>query len=251
MIHRLRKSLINIVRDSPFEAIVRRVYGAVSFDQGSKYDRQASKVIRRVLSHDSNCIDVGAYRGETLRDPLKWAPDGRHVAIDPIPENCRYISEKYPVVTVHHAAVSDTEGEAVFFCAMGRPARSSLKRQAYPDPDEGVREIRVPTRRLDTLVDQDKRVAFIKIDVEGAELLVLRGAEKLIRADRPVIIFEYLTELAESFDSPPGDVFDLVSGSYGMDLSSMERWLRHDSPYSRTEFITAATERKEFYFIAS
>lgn len=251
MNHRIRKALIRVVRDSPFEAFARRVYGSVSFDQGSRYDRQARKVMRKVIAHDSNCIDVGAYRGETLRDPLKLAPDGQHIAIDPIPENCRYISDKYPMVTVHHAALSDTEGEAVFYCAMGRPARSSLKKQAYPDPDESVREIRVPTRRLDSIVSPDTRYAFIKIDVEGAELLVLRGAENLIRANRPVILFEYLTELAQSFDSPPGDVFDLVSVSYGMDLSSMERWLRQDPPYTRDAFIATAEAKQEFYFIAS
>jgi SAM-dependent MidA family methyltransferase len=40
----------------------------------------------RVLKKDSNCIDIGANEGTILRDMLKFAPRGDHMAIEPIPD---------------------------------------------------------------------------------------------------------------------------------------------------------------------
>jgi len=76
MNHWLRKTLLTTIQDSPFEAFLRRLYGIISPDKGSKYDRETRKVMSRVLNKDSNCIDVGAYRGEIVRDMLKLAPFG-------------------------------------------------------------------------------------------------------------------------------------------------------------------------------
>src|SRR6185436_19963647 len=64
--------------------------------------------------------------------------------------------------------------------------------------DASIRGVKVPIRRLDDLVAPEG-IDMIKIDVEGAELGVLRGAPKLIASSRPVIMFE----------SGPGDAAGL------------------------------------------
>src|SRR5207244_4306522 len=73
----------------------------------------------------------------------------------------------------------DYEGESSFFINPEESGYSSLS------PDTGTLEIRVPVRRLDSIVDQ---ADVIKIDVEGAELGVLRGSEYI--TSRPVFMFE-------------------------------------------------------------
>jgi len=60
----------------------------------------------------------------------------------------------------------------------------------YPRSDrEQLQEIRVPIRRLDDLVGTET-ADVVKIDVEGAELAVLRGGKALLARDKPTIMFE-------------------------------------------------------------
>ena len=249
MNHWLRKTLLTTIQDSPFEAFLRRLYGIISPDKGSKYDRETRKVMSRVLNKDSNCIDVGAYRGEIVRDMLKLAPFGKVIAFEPIAENCRYISKKNKNAIIHNIALSDKAGESTFYHVIGRPARSGLRKQAYPDPNEQVKVIKVPVRRLDDIIPKHIKIDFIKIDVEGAELLVLCGAENVIRASKPIIVFEHGAESAKQFESSTEQIFDFMTNQCGLNVSSMERWLKSERPYLRNEFVDRVCSNKEFYFI--
>lgn len=65
--HKLRKNLLATIQDTPFEGISRRLYGLLARDRGTQYDRETYLVMQRVLLENSNCIDIGAYRGEILR----------------------------------------------------------------------------------------------------------------------------------------------------------------------------------------
>ena len=63
----------------------------------------------------------------------------------------------------------------------------------------GAREVvLVPTLPLDTLLDALPPPTFVKIDVEGAELAVLRGAERLLREVRPSVYIEVDEASAEA-----------------------------------------------------
>jgi FkbM family methyltransferase len=206
--------------------------------------------MQKSLRKDSNCIDVGAYRGETLRDMLKLAPLGKTYAFEPIEENCHYISKKYKRAIVHNIALSDKTGEATFYHVIGRPARSGLQKQAYPDPNELVNTIQVKVKRLDDVLPNDVKIDFIKVDVEGAELHVLRGGEELIKISRPIIVFEHGAELAKQFESSPEQIFDFIGNQCGLNLSSMARWLKREKPYLRQEFVDHVRLNEDFYFIA-
>ena len=71
---------------------------------GGEHNRDMELIMASVLRRDSNCIDVGAHAGSMLQRMLRVAPQGRHIAIEPIPELAQRLRVKYPMVTVHEAA---------------------------------------------------------------------------------------------------------------------------------------------------
>ena len=78
-------------------------------------------------------------------------------------------------------------------------------------------------RRLDDILSLAKQIGLIKIDVEGAELRVLRGAAETLRRCRPVICFE-----SASVNDEVGDLFDHLTDS-GYELWVPNR-VAHDGP---------------------
>lgn len=250
MIHRLRRLALQFVSGTPLEPAARRLYARLAHTRGTQYDRETSLVMARCLRRDSNAIDVGCYRGEILREMLRLAPGGTHFAFEPVPDNCAYLVRQFPAARVFPLALADYRGEATFHHAVGRPARSWLRRVRYPDERQEVREIKVRVDTLDGVIPADMRIAFIKIDVEGAELQVLRGGRESIRRCRPAIVFEYGREGAEFYDTRPEHLYELLGGELGLRLSTMARWLAGQAPFDGAEFARHCGARLDFYYMA-
>ncbi|MBT8145245.1 MAG: FkbM family methyltransferase [Gammaproteobacteria bacterium] len=250
MKHFMRRSVLEFIQRTPFETIIKDALMLFSSGKGAKYDRQTFRVMARHLGEDSNCIDVGAYRGDIARHILRYSPHGEIYAIEPVKQNCEFLQEKFPSLTVYCAALSDQDGEATFFHVRGRPARSGLRKQAYPDPNEQVDEVKVPVKTLDGLIPTDTPIDFIKIDVEGAELNVLRGGQRLIEKWHPLIVLEHDEEASMKFDATSEELRAFLVEECGMRISTMERWLQGQKPFDKDTFHAARLEQQDFYFIA-
>jgi FkbM family methyltransferase len=247
--HFLRKLIVEATVATRLEYSLRAAYRGLSRSQSVKYDRELIEVLRRSLRKDSNCIDVGCYRGDFLRQMVKLAPQGSHLAFEPVPENFQYLTRTFPGARVLNMALSDKVGEATFNVAVGRTARSGLRKVEYPDPKQEIREVQVRVDTLDNVVGS-KRVDFIKVDVEGAEFRVLRGGRELIGRDRPMLVFEHGHERAKYFGDTPEELFDLLVGELGLAVSLMERWLQGAAPMVRDEFCRHVYQKLEFCFVA-
>jgi FkbM family methyltransferase len=218
-------------------------------DVNQRYDEQTTAVMKRVLSHDSNCIDVGCHQGSILREMLRFAPDGQHFAFEPIPELSDELRQMFPKVNVYQLALSDKAGTSKFQHVLSNPGYSGLRRRHYDRPDEVVEETKVKTDLLDNIVPTVVPIHFIKIDVEGGEFQVLRGGKETIRRNRPVIVFEHGLGAADCYKTQPQDVYDLLYSS-GLTISTMERWLGNQMSFSRDEFVAQFYKQLNFYFIA-
>src|SRR3712207_5280757 len=96
------KSVKEQIIGTRFEAAARRLYRlylfavSQSFRRGLTYDRETIAVMRRTLRRDSNCIDIGCYKGDILKEIVKHAPDGVHYAFEPLPGFYQNLVNSYP-----------------------------------------------------------------------------------------------------------------------------------------------------------
>jgi FkbM family methyltransferase len=180
-------------------------------------EKLVTGVLAERLVGDSLCVDVGAHVGDFLDKFVAAAPSGEHVAIEPLPELAERLRDDYPHVRVEWCVLGDHEGSETFYRQIDRPAWSSLSPDHRATANSPVEELVVPMRRLDDVVE---RADFVKIDVEGAELGVLRGAGELLRAGPP-ILFEHAHIHARHFGTAPGDVWDELS-RYDYKLYSLD-----------------------------
>lgn len=219
--------------------------------QGSidKYDPQTLRVLRECLKEDSNTIDIGAHLGHILREILKAAPRGRHLAFEPIPHLYAELKKKFGhKVTVLDYALSNQKGTAEFNHFVNKPALSGLKKRT----DFGNLEVNtftVQTERLDELVSPDTKIDLIKIDVEGAEMIVLEGARALLKRDRPIVLFEFSSGGGANYNTQPEKVYDIFAES-GMQVSVIEYFLKKMQGFSREEFVGQYQKGYNYFFIA-
>jgi FkbM family methyltransferase len=64
---------------------------------------------------------------------------------------------------------------------------------------------------LDTLVAQESKIDFIKLDLEGGELQAFKGAAQLLLRDHPVLLYEYQKENTAQHDYLPEEIEKLLS----------------------------------------
>lgn len=208
--------------------------------RNAREDEQLRRLILLTLATDSVCVDVGANTGAILSAMIKAAPNGRHYAFEPVPMLALSLAAKYPTAEVRCEAASDVAGTANFSHVPERESRSGLSETLDLEVPEVVNEIAVPTVRLDDVIERTP--ALLKIDVEGAELKVLRGARRLME-QCPIIAIEH--QFGGAFVAARSvAVWDeLTSANYRLfDLDGLE--------LSQEEFLEVVRRRLRWNFIA-
>lgn len=170
----------------PYLGAIRHPSEARSSFRNAQDDRRLFAWMRSVLEPTSNCIDLGANRGRHLWHISRAAPKGRHLAVEPIAALADALRAEYPDVRVVNAAVSDRDGARTFYVVPQRRALSGF----YSEAELGAEAVEVRVTTLDALVDPAYPPCFIKIDVEGEELAVVRGGATTIERYRPSLAFE-------------------------------------------------------------
>jgi FkbM family methyltransferase len=143
----------------------------------------------------SEVLDIGAHFGlYTYKARQLVGAGGKVIAFEPLPELFALLEERFSRdqgILVRRAAVSAEPKEEgtlripLLFGSMPEPALASSSALFAES-----REVTVPFITVDSLLPDLSNLSFIKMDVEGAEPSVLRGASKVIHAFRPVIQLE-------------------------------------------------------------
>ncbi len=191
-------------------------------------------LIRERVRGGDTAIDVGASYG--LYTYMLAQVCRQVVAFEPIP-SCAAVIRAYGAanVRVHEVALSSAAGTGTLVVPLEHGTPNRERATLHRPPTPGDRPLQVTTRTLDEF--GYRGVAFVKIDVEGHELEVLRGGEATLRRERPTL----LIEIEQRHLSVPMDtVFHFLAqlgyrGLYMQDdrLEPLEefRYESHQAPY--------------------
>lgn len=159
------------------------------------------RILRELPDPTRVAVDVGGNHGAHAERLSRLCPQVH--CFEPQPALAAELQRKLPRnVTIHNVALSDRDGIAALRVPPGDDGPASLH------PANTVRGdmLLVPLRRLDDVVREP--VGFLKIDVEGHEMAVLRGAKDILRRDRPTLLIK-----ADALHQPgqPFELFNYLS----------------------------------------
>ena len=147
---------------------------------------------KEYLSKEKNTIDVGAATGMYSSF---FAENSKHVysfeAVPPVFKQLEKIKQRHDNVTTYNKAVCNFIGESDFYVDDKRLSNSGFQNLV------GGQKITVDTVTVDSMGFDN--VGFMKVDVEGNELDVLKGATQTIITNRPVC----MVEVYEKFNKYP------------------------------------------------
>jgi FkbM family methyltransferase len=211
---------------TPFEGVAFYLRWLINFPQRYRHPElwgvyleevHLPQVLRKLLKPSSCAVDVGAHIGSFTSQLLRVSPQGKHIAIEASPSKGAWLKGRFQNVEVHSVAVSDAEGTAMFQEDTCLPGFSRLSNQSTSDHSVSYA---VKTCRLDSVVN-GRNVDLIKIDVEGLELCVLRGATDTIAKCRPPILFECGPEPAlHSQGISRRELFDFLTRELNYSIST-------------------------------
>jgi FkbM family methyltransferase len=205
----MKKSLINnICRKFGFE-----VHGVGYIQSVSKQAfKEDAYLVQQSLSEKAKIIfDVGANRGDTVARYLELYPAAKIYAFEPFPDTFKVLHERYkenPRVHCYPLAVADLTEPKIFYVNENVDTNSLLKPKATglssDKQVENKKQITVETVTLDNFCSANGilEVDILKMDIQGGELAALKGAEKLLKAQKIGLIYSE-TYFVQQYENQP------------------------------------------------
>jgi len=197
------------------------------------------KLLTHIVQNDRpNIIDIGAHRGESVRFLKKIFPEGTIFSIEPDPDSFAILSETaIEGVSYFNLALSDKDGESVFYKNKISHTNSLLKVNEKSHDSIGItkaikennteyfenfnHEIKVKTMTIDSFLTANPigDIDLLKIDVQGAEKLVLTGAANTFPHVKAMVIevsfYDYYEQQSSFLD------VERIIAPYGFKLFSI------------------------------
>ncbi|MFN3420989.1 MAG: FkbM family methyltransferase [Armatimonadota bacterium] len=172
-----------------------------------------TKVFLSHLREGMTVMDIGANIGVyALHFARKVGPNGKVYAFEPVPENFERLKEHIALNNATNIvpvplALFDRKGTVKISVAEGASSIFCWSTDQF---------VEVPTTTLDEFVAEQgvMRVDALKLDVEGAELQVIHGADKTIRQFKPVMMVELNEYTLRAAGTSPEELFQTIT-SYG------------------------------------
>ncbi|MGH7968662.1 MAG: FkbM family methyltransferase [Limisphaerales bacterium] len=161
------------------------------------YEAKLLHMLLTLIRPGTTYLDIGANIGLMSVPVLAEIPDARVLSFEPSPANLPYLlrtfessafQSRWRIIT---KAVSDHCGESEFYTSSANGGAMD----GFRDTGRGVspKKLSVSSTTVDQVWGEHgrPRISCMKIDVEGGELGVLRGAERCLEAESPSVLLEW------------------------------------------------------------
>ena len=194
---------------------------------GKVYEPFEIELVRHLVKEGDIAVDIGAMIGcYTLVFAKLVGDKGKVFAFEPAPENYKTLQKniwinEYKNTRILQKAVSDTSGEVSIYLNNGNLGMHTLGKRKDLEKWE---EIKVETITLDSYFEKyDKPIDFLKMDIQGAEGLALKGMEKLlIKNEQIKMIVEFSQPQLKGLGDPK-ECLRLLR-QYGFNIFEIDRW---------------------------
>lgn len=181
-------------------------------DLGFRFEEMLQRHYSRWVESGDVVVDVGAHDGlHTTELQGLVGASGKVFAFEPIPG--KFDSLKRSIISQNvilmNSALSCERGNFDFVVVRDNMQKSGLRQRKDIGGDSDIEVISVPVECLDDYLERLGRVSFIKIDIEGAEINCLLGAESVIRNFRPLVSVEYGASSYLAYGCTEWSLYDL------------------------------------------
>jgi FkbM family methyltransferase len=181
------------------------------------YEPLLAQLCKRLIDPARDVIDVGANVGFYSVMAAKHTTR-RVLAIEPTPNALKLLRENIDRngvgarVVVFEGAASNVAGKLTINTPVGKEEYSSLVSVVHSGAQsEPMAQIQVETSTLDQLIHlYDLDPGLVKIDVEGAEHLVFKGAKNVLEKNRPIIFTEFSPQAMRENAADPQAMLDML-----------------------------------------
>jgi FkbM family methyltransferase len=156
-------------------------------------ERAELEAIRRHVAATDIVCDIGANKGSFTFWLARWCRDGRVVAFEPQAEiagrlasDCKALNLSN--VTVEPIGVYSRSGTQQLAVPRGHSPGAAIGSAGIATGEATAVPVRVVA--LDDYFKASEKISLLKIDVEGAELHVFKGAERILKTSHPLLVFE-------------------------------------------------------------
>ncbi|HME11719.1 MAG TPA: FkbM family methyltransferase [Candidatus Acidoferrum sp.] len=188
---------------------------------GGDFEPAELALIARLLAPNSVFLDIGANVGVFSLLASKVCPSASIFAFEPAKETFDLLSRNIQLnrasnVTPLQLALGNFSGQATLHLNVpGKDGLNSLGKLSHPDTEAAGDET-VPITTLDDYLRSASlaHIDLVKMDAEGAELMIFEGASSLLqRPNAPLFLYEAFSFLTRGFDYHPVEIFWLLERS--------------------------------------
>lgn len=195
-----------------------------------EYEQNLTDIVASLLREGDVCLDVGANFGwYTTLFYRRCGAKGAVHAYEPVPETFRQLQRNYRLmgepenVFLNNLALGDHHDRITINLFEGEPAgHASLSADGH---EGGAVSFECEMITLDSYLEERglDNVNFVKVDIEGAELMFLKGAEKLFRQKTPpIFLVEMALATSKSFGYVPNDLINFIREQSAYDFYAVE-----------------------------